>query len=78
MDRPSFLQSMVFSEKKVKCAQKSYHSFSDNDINYKPSMKNVQSFHVIRFFVKKIIFAKGAFYPTYGVKRPPDSQSNLL
>ncbi len=26
-----------FSETKVKCVQKSYHSFSDNYINYKPS-----------------------------------------
>ncbi len=31
-------------------------------------MKNVQSFHVIRFFTKK--FYKGAFYKTYGAKRP--------
>ncbi len=57
-----------FSETKVKCVQKSYHCFIDNDINYKPSMKNVQSFHVIRFFTKK--FYKGAFYKTYGAKRP--------
>ncbi len=34
-------------------------------------MKNVQSFHVIRFLTKKIIIcAMGAFYPTYGAKRP--------
>ncbi len=40
-----------FCKTKVKCVQKSY-SFSDTDINYKPSMKNVQSFHVIRFLTK--------------------------
>ncbi len=59
-----------FSETKVKCVQKSYHSFSDNDINYKPSMKNVQSFHVIRFKNNNNNCAKGAFYPTCGAKRP--------
>ncbi len=26
-----------------------YHSFMDNDINYEPSMKNVPSFHIIKF-----------------------------
>ncbi len=44
--------------------------FSDNYRNYEPSMKNVQSFHVIRFLIKQIISAKGAFYSTYGAKRP--------
>ncbi len=42
-----------FSKTKVKSVQKSYHSFSENDINYKPSMKNFQRFHVIRFLQKQ-------------------------
>ncbi len=33
------------------CSEK-FHSFSDNDINHKQSMKNIQSFHVIRFLAK--------------------------
>ncbi len=41
-----------FCKTNVKCVQNSYHSFSDTDINYKPSMKNVQSFQVIRFLTK--------------------------
>ncbi len=32
---------LFFSGTKVKCIQKSYHSFSNNDRNYKPSMKNL-------------------------------------
>ncbi len=44
---------IFFSVKpKDKCVQNSYYTFSDNDINFKPSMKNVQSFHVIRFLTK--------------------------
>ncbi len=38
--------------RKLKCVQKSYHSFSDNDVNYKQSMKNVQSLNFIRFLTK--------------------------
>ncbi len=29
-------------KQKVKCVPKSYHSFSDTDINFKQSMKNIQ------------------------------------
>ncbi len=56
-----------FCETKVKCVQKSYY-FSDNDINYKPSMKNVQSFQVITFFTKIKFVPRG--HPTYRAKRP--------
>ncbi len=45
----------------VKCVQNSYQSFSDNDIDYKPSMKNVQSFHVIRFFIKMTFVPRWRF-----------------
>ncbi len=31
---------IFFWKTKVKCVQKSFHRFSDTDINYKPSMKN--------------------------------------
>ncbi len=40
---------ICFWETKVKCVRNSYHSFSDDDINYNPIMKTIQSFHVIRF-----------------------------
>ncbi len=67
-----------FSETKVKCVQKSCHSFSDNDIHFKPSMKNVQSGHVIRFFTKITFVPRGRFTPPMwqnapmgGVKCPP-------
>ncbi len=49
---PLRIVSFLFSVTKVKCVQKSYHRFSDNNINYKPSMKNVLSFHVNRFLTK--------------------------
>ncbi len=60
-----------FCETKVKCVQKSYHCFSDNDINYKPSMKNVQSFHVIRLLTNlksTFFFGVGGTPPMGGVK----------
>ncbi len=42
--------SFFSSETKVRCVQKSYHSFSDNGINYKPSMTNVQI--CVRFLIQ--------------------------
>ncbi len=60
-------------ETKVKCVQKSYHSFSDTDINYKQSIKNVQSFHVIRFLTKNKFVPRGHFTPPMGQKRMPPS-----
>ncbi len=56
----------------------SYHSFSDNDINYKPSIKYVQSLHVIRFLTKKRMCTKWPFCSTGGVKCLPVLQSNLF
>ncbi len=44
----------------VKCVQNSYQSFSDNDIDYKPSMKNVQ-FSCYSIFHKNDICTKVAF-----------------
>ncbi len=73
-------KDVFFCETKVKCVEKSYLSFSDNDINYKPSMKNVQRYHVIRFLTKMSFVPRGAGRftppmghnaPTGGVKRPP-------
>ncbi len=43
---------------------------SDNYINYKPSMKNVQTFHVIRFLTKNLFVPRGRFTHLWG-KTPP-------
>ncbi len=77
---PPFLNDCVFlfCETKVKCVQKSCHSFSENDINYKPSMKNVQSFQVIRFLFKKKYFYQEGFAAQVGQTVPPVLQSNLI
>ncbi len=66
---PLRIVSFFFSETKVKCVQKSYHSFSDNGMNYKPSMKNVQSFRVIRFLTKIQFVPRGGVHGW--VKCPP-------
>ncbi len=49
---PLRIVSFFFSDTKVKCVQKSYHSFSDNDINYKPMLVRFTS-HTM--FEKKIM-----------------------
>ncbi len=43
------------------------HRNPEYDINYKPSMKNIQSFHVIRFFTKIKFVPKGHFSPHVGL-----------
>ncbi len=60
---------IFFCATKVKCVQKSYHSFSDNDVNYKQSMKNVQSFHVIRYLTKLNLY-QGDVLPHLWGKMP--------
>ncbi len=66
---------IFFCETKVKCVQKSYHSFCGNDINYKPSMKNGQSFLVVRF-VTKIKYLPRT--PIYGAKRECMAKYTIL
>ncbi len=66
---PLRIVSFIFSETVVKRVQKCYHSFRNNDINYKPSMKNVQSFHAIRFLTT-IKFVPGGGGYLWG-KKPP-------
>ncbi len=67
---PLRIVQVFFCETKVKCVQKSYLCFSDSDINYKPSMKNVQSFHVIRFLTKIKFVPRGRFTPPMGQNAP--------
>ncbi len=59
----------------IHCVQKSYHSFSDNDINYKPSMKNIQSFRVIRFLTKIKFVPRGHFTPPMGQNTPQSDKA---
>ncbi len=51
-----------------------YHGLSDTDINYKPSRKNVQIFHVVRFLTKIVFVPRG-----YGAmwRKIPPSQTKL-
>ncbi len=60
---------------------------TDNDKNYKQSIKNVQSFHVIRFLTKITFVTRGVFYPTYcmeqntpmgGVQCPPPKSKRAI
>ncbi len=44
---------------------------NDHNINYKPSMKNVQSFHVIRFLTKITFVPRGRY------KSPPPPPPSL-
>ncbi len=69
------LKDHLFSVKQKLNVFRKVISFSDNGINYKPSMKNVQSFHVIRFLTKIKFVPRGHVTPPMGQNTPQSDKA---